>query len=776
MNFREIKYACRSINKNLLNSIIIVISIAVGLACTNLISVFILRELQHDDFHNNKDRIHLMQSNSPLKEGEKIFYVRNAVPEYMVDNYPEVEDYCQVTIGNIESIVVDENNYYSKENIIWASDNFFRFFTFDLVVGSAETVLETDNCIVISEQLADKYFGKRDIVGEELSISYYGKKNNYFVTGVFRKPKEASQLDFELVVLHNNKYGSGKCYLQISEGVQISELHKKFEADKKHLPTISVAVKGIYTLLPFKQAYYGNKDGVWFSSYRDKNDIIISAVIALIILVVAIFNYLGLLNNLLLNRIKEFSIRKINGLTTSRQVLALLVEYSILIFSGVLFSFILIVFAFPQFKELINSNIEMGYLYNFKSVLLMTGFILLLIVSTLTFIIFFVKRMILVEAIKSKPQSINGKQGIPAFNIFQFAATIILIIASIGIVNQMYFISNKDIGIDKSIVRIQVPIEHQKKAAILKEEILKSPLVRNVSVTRGEPLFREHFSRVVLTKNEGGIEKPFSPFMFEGDIDLIEILELSIIEGNGFSPKGSNEKKCIINESLAKEFAPMDLVGKSLPGYSSMEVVGIVKDFHYTSIQHIIEPACIVVGNSGGNLLIKGNGVNNALLPEEIRTIYSNIIPDSQFEYTTMGEQYELLHESNMKLVKLIGSCAAISIFLSLIGLFAISLHSIRLRIKEIGVRKVNGVRVSEILQMLNSDFIKWVAIAYIIATPIGYYAMNKWLENFAYKTDLGWWIFAVAGLLALIIALVTVSWQSWKAATKNPVEALRYE
>jgi len=238
----------------------------------------------------------------------------------------------------------------------------------------------------------------------------------------------------------------------------------------------------------------------------------------------------------------------------------------------------------------------------------------------------------------------------------------------------------------------------------------------------------------------------------------------------------ADNQKFLINESLARLFPGQNLIGTRLAGFEKRIVTGIVKDFHYASLKSLVEPACIYYSPPCYHLIVKPS---KNQIPQSHNTIaqtWKKLIPDYPLDMESIGDQYEWLHRENKNYLQLIGACCFISIFLSMIGLFAISYQSSRYRTKEIGIRKVNGAKISEVLVMLNKDFVKWVAIAFVIATPIAWYAMNKWLENFAYKTELSWWIFALAGLLAVGIALLTVSWQSWKAATRNPIEALRYE
>jgi len=296
-----------------------------------------------------------------------------------------------------------------------------------------------------------------------------------------------------------------------------------------------------------------------------------------------------------------------------------------------------------------------------------------------------------------------------------------------------------------------------------------------ISLANASPVL-EHIMRL-LKYDDNGVEKEYTPSVFPGDQNYTKALGIQIVEGEDFSEDAeSNKGKCIINQSMASLFSDQDLIGKPVPGNPDNIVIGICKDFHYGSLKRVIAPAYIPYGNEGYYLMLKPASGQNAQAREAVAQTWNRLIEDFPLNVESIGERYEWMHRENENYAKLIATCCLISVFLSMIGLFAVSFHSSRRRIKEIGVRKVNGAKITEILSMLNKDFVKWVVIAFIVASPIAYYAMNKWLENFAYKTSLSWWIFALAGVLALGIVLLTVSWQSWRAATRNPVEALRYE
>jgi putative ABC transport system permease protein len=343
------------------------------------------------------------------------------------------------------------------------------------------------------------------------------------------------------------------------------------------------------------------------------------------------------------------------------------------------------------------------------------------------------------------------------------------------ILKQIKYISIKPIGLDKEVIEILIPVKYKEKAASFREELLKGSTIENVSLTTASPLL-EHY-QYSTEYNSNGVEKRYTLNAFGGDEEYLSVLGIEVLKGEGFSETLSgNNDKCVINESLAKYFPGEDLLGKRLPGMENKIITGIVKDFHYYNLKSLIEPSFIFYDNTGFHLLVKSKPGMLDLTMKQIRETWSKFIPDYPLDIESIKDRYEWYHSDNKKFITLIGSCSIISVFLSMIGLFAASYNKSRLRIKEIGIRKINGARMSDILFMINSDFIRWTIIAFIIAIPPSWYAMYKWLGNYVYKTNLSIWDFLLSCMIILVISLVTVSLQSWRAANGNPVEALRYE
>ena len=364
---------------------------------------------------------------------------------------------------------------------------------------------------------------------------------------------------------------------------------------------------------------------------------------------------------------------------------------------------------------------------------------------------------------------------IPALNILQLAGSVALIICAIIIIRQMNFISTKPIGLDKNVIEVKLPGQYSDKATIFRNELMKDKSINCISVVGASPVL-EHFL-VSLKYLQDGVEKQYSPAGFSGDENYLKVLGINLIEGDGLSDlKSGNTKKCLINQSFVKLFPGHDLVGKSMPGMDDMIITGIVTDFNYSDLKSLVEPAFISYSNRGSHLLVKPSENRAAEARKIIYKVWQELIPDYPIDIESVGDRYEWFHRENNNYLKLIVACSLISLFLSMIGLFAISSQRTRARTKEIGIRKINGASIIQILAIITRDLGRWIILAILFASPVAWYVMNKWLENYAYKTEIRWWVIVLAGIITLGVSLLTVSWQSWRAATRNPVEALRYE
>jgi putative ABC transport system permease protein len=769
----KINQIFRSLLKDRLNTSVIIISLAIGLTCINLIILFINKELKTDGIQTNADRIYLLKCDNPFNKGSKMFACIHGGAEYMKENFAQVEDYCRINPANVQKVVADNQSYYGNTILYEASTNFFTFFTYNLLTKNPESVLAAKGDIAISEDLAKKYFGTSSAVGKMITLTNGDTKIDYIIKGIFRKPLVNSQLSFDFVTFV--KESDSYAFLLLKENTDPSALEKIFAGNKAKIPNINAGTPGIYYLENFRQAYFDTTQRAQLGPVRDKSDIWIALIIGTLILGVASFNYLGLINNKLLDKAHEFYIRRINGGSKIGLIANFMLENLIVIGFAFILSLIMLNLAIPFFNDLTKSDIRFRYFFQTDKLLIMLVVIAFMLMISLLFS--FVR--INFQSISSTSRVWLNNKGkiiqIPVFNILQLTVSLILLICSLIIVKQIKYIKDKDIGIDKEVIEVKLPDQYSDKTSVFKEEILKNSAVNLVSVTSASPL-QEHWS-VLYQYTQDGEEKQYTPSLFKGDENYISTLGIRLINGRNFSGNIESDKNnCLINESLARKFPDQNLIGLKLPGDNDLTIIGIVKDFNFSSLKKVIKPCIILFRKNGNHLLVKASADKLSIVRNAIINTWQKIIADNPPDIELLRDRYEWYHRENSNYAKLTSSCCIISLFLSMIGLFAISFNSGRKRTKEIGLRKVNGATIPEILLLLNRDFFRWVVIAFIIASPVAWYSMHKWLTAYAYKTEMNWSVFATAGAILIIVSLFTISRQSWVAATRNPIEALRDE
>jgi putative ABC transport system permease protein len=769
MNLRQI---FRSILRDRLNTAVILISLAVGMACINLILLFIYREVETDSFHKNASRIYLLNCDNPFEKGTRMSQCRIGGVEYMKKNFPQVEDFCRIGTISIHKIVVNGQTYFDNPIVFEASSNFFNFFTFSLITNNPNTVLETESDIAISEELAKKYFGDISPLGKIISMTSGKATHDYIIKGIFRKPSFNSMLHFDIVKFP--KESESYAFVLLKDNTDRADLEMIFAKEKEKIPNVNDGTPGQYYLESLKDAYFDNQYSP-LGNRRDKKDLWIALVIGVLIIGIGSFNYLGLINNKLINKSSELGVRRINGASTASLIFDFLAENLCLILIALAISMELMSWIMPAFNSLTGTDLSISNFLRKEGLVLMAGVSGFLLILSFFFSFFIISGKTILSDLTKWKNVPKNKGRIPSLSIIQVAITIALLICALIIIKQINYINEKNIGLNKDVVEVRLPEQYSDKAKVFKEELSTDPSVSLVSITNASPLLE--YWMVLSRYTEDGVEKEYTPAYFPGDENFISTLGINLTEGRNFSGNMASDKNnCLINESLARKFSNLSLIGAKLPGDKNLTVIGIVKDFNFSSLKDKIEPGVIIYYTTGYHLLVKPVSGMTEAARKKIKATWESIVPDYPVNIESVKERYDWYHRENTDYVKLIGSCCLISMFLSMIGLFAVFYNSSLKRTKEIGIRKINGATILEIMLLLNKDLVRWVAISFIVACPVGWYVMNKWLQNFAYKTSLSWWIFLLSGLLALGISLLTVSWHSWRAATRNPVETLRYE
>jgi putative ABC transport system permease protein len=763
----------RSLFRKPLNSLIIIISLAIGMACINLIMLFVTRELNTDGFQQNRDRIYLLKCDNPYEKGSQFSNCIKGGAEYIKENFSQVEDFCRIRVTRAQKVMAGDQIYKDNLTVFETSATFFTIFTYKVLPDNPGTVLNAKDDIVISEDLALKYFGEKLPVGRVITIINADKKTDYIIKGIFRKPVGNSQFDFDIVKLSENT--ERYAFLLLKNNTDPVQLEKLFAEQKDKIPVINDGSPGKYYLKSFKQTYFDTSEFSPLGEKRNRSDIVIAIIIGLTIICVASVNYLGLINNKLYDKTPEFYIRRINGASIAILTFDFMIENLIIIGLAFIISLGVISWMIPLFNDLTASQIDVSYIISPGSILIMSYVVITLLLATLIFSVTKLNK----QKISSAFKTMFDKEGkiikIPAFIIFQLIVTIVLLISSITILKQINFITKREIGINKDVIEVKIPSGYESQAEIFKEELLNYPSVASISVTTASPLLE--WIQTTFHYTENGEDKQYSPNIFRGDEAFIRTLGISLTDGRDFSGNISSDKNnCVINESLAGNFAGRNMVGEKLPGYEKLTVIGVVKDFNSQGAKDPVSPGVIIFDNTGSHLLVLPAPGQSLAVKKSLSEVWQKLIPDYPLNIESVKERYDWYHIKETNFAKLIVSCCLISLFLSMIGLFAISLHSSRKRTKEIGIRKINGATVFGVISLLDKDFLRWVIIAFVPASLISFYIMNKWLQGYAYRTELNLWIFALAGMLTVTITLLTVSWQSWRAASGNPVEALRNE
>ncbi|WP_372950034.1 ABC transporter permease [Mariniphaga sp.] len=795
-----LKFVFRNIRKRPFLNFIKVLGLALGLSGILFIALFLKNELSYDTWHKHADRIYRLTFTNPNFLADSHFArIPNSeqIPE-LAAYFPEIENYARLTPLR-ESIMLHDQKYYNVNQAFICDSTFFEIFDAELLIGNREIILDDPGVMVVSESFAKKIFGNSNPVGQIMSLppgQFNGEKQDFTIKGVMKDFPQNSHFhpDFIVTPVQGEIQGWAWSYLLLSENANPENMTKQYPQFLAN--NSEQTIEEIQTT-----AYLQKITDIHLHSYKLREietngnitNIYVLAIAALILLLISMSNYASLNLGMAGFSSKFMAVNRVLGSSKNTNLKYFLTESLIVVSLSIL---LFIIFSIP-----VQSIIKNSFNLN-----LMDGNFLLIVAVVFLFSLMGIFSGIqpvlkrksgrlnsgVGKYVALKTSSIATNKGII---VFQYTFTIVLIAAVLVISRQTNYALSSSMGVteDNVICFESVHASIQQKFDLFKSELLKYQTVESVSAMLEPP---------------GGEANDMFPFEMEGyqqeessrerlgvfpcDFSFADLFKLNFLSGNNFSEKyedneGSGEY--IINEAALFQLNysdPDSIVGKQFQLISPVQgieipkgkIVGVVKDFHLSSIKNKVRPLVLFKRKNLWmiNFVISYQDGKRQEEIKDIRTVWNEIFPAYPFNCEHVSTMYRQVYKTEILQARLLSVFTLLSVFICSMGLLGLSLLISQQRTKEVGIRKVNGARVSEILSMLNKDFVKWVIVAFVIATPIAYYAMNKWLENFAYKSDLSWWIFALAGLLALGIALLTVSFQSWKAATKNPVESLRYE
>ncbi len=755
----------------------------------------IVYQKSFDRFHPDSDRIYNVYINETYR-GTKDVYGECplAVATYLKDLFPEVENTVR-TKSKSDVTVSEDNKTTFEEDVIWTDPSFIDVFSLDLISGNKASFLNQSGEVYIAESLSEKIFGNNNSVGEIIKVN----DRDYTIAGIFKDyPLNSHQKFSALLPLKDyvHQYDSYSwesyeylTYIKVKKGINQQAFENKAQTliSNYLVPWLKTHYDMDYVfdsensmrleLIPVSDIHL---HGSFVSSFEEQSNvsvIYISLSIIVVLLLIAYFNLLGFAFSKGKKHQSELIIKRYFGGTKKDVIGTFIIE--MFVFTVLAFSAASVISAFVfQLNLSILKGLSTIVLTNYLMpvVGLFISACVLAIISGLILGMYFT-RTSQVKTQKYATFWLNR-----AMIITQLAAAIVLIIMITGIYKQLKYISAFNLGLDtKNVVVIKQAYKIRSHYEAFKNELIKSPLIQDVARSNQIPFSGNTTGSFIPVDAQDQTPYPF-PY-YQTDVDYQGVFNFQIIEGRWYSDKFSSDKDAILlNEEAVRKMGFFEPLGKEFYNLSKtkkLKVIGVVKNFNFQSLHHKVQPLVFYyLGQSDyfRYFVIKGIAADRGKLLAEINKAWKIAVGNEYINHYFLEDRIAVLYEKEANAKRSIGLFSLVAILISCFGLFGTVLNISNEKTKEIGIRKVNGAKISEVLIMLNRDFVKWVAIAFVIATPIAYYAMQKWLQNFAYKTELSWWIFALAGLLALGIALLTVSWQSCRAATRNPVEALRYE
>ncbi|MBN1968435.1 MAG: ABC transporter permease [Candidatus Delongbacteria bacterium] len=805
----NLKFAIRNIFKTKWYSLINLLGLSIGMSCVIMIMLWAIDELSFDKFHKNSDLIYRVTRTWYNDDGTpnmKLSKVSIVFAPMIKQEFPEVEkaarlypDWNVISYGDKK--LLEECFFYADQEV-------FDIFSFDILSGKKETLLDEPGKVVITEEIAKKYFGNENPIGKTLSFEWNNEVTYIEISGVIKslpanshfhadficsyKTLENQLNEEQLNSWNNNNYAT---YLLFSQKPDEDNFNAKLRNTIAKHRGEEYAAKTELQLQKLTEIYLKSDLDTEIGINGNITYVIIFSVVALFILIIACSNYINLTTAKAEERVKEVGFKKVVGAGRISLTIQFLSESIIFSIAAYILAAVIVVSFLPLFNTF--SGKHLSFISSDKIILQMLvflGFILIGIISG------FYPALLLSSY---RPINLLKRNKLSGGNSFlirkslvivQFTVSISLLIC-IGIIfKQLNFIETKNLGYNKeNIIVVKSSPSLNNNFDVIKQELTKNTEIVNVSLSQRVPSTFLDWASYTIRKGNEMIPGNFAIYNISTDNNFIPTYNLKMMTGNNFSNKEyfSDNQEFILNACAAKKLgfkSLEDIIGTQINYFNRKgTVVGIIEDFHFESLHNEIKPLMLMPvtyrDKSQNKLVRNGNFISLKIITNNleetigsIKKTCKNFESNIPFSYEFLDKKVENKYYFETQVKKIFSFFIVIALIITCLGLLGLISFTTKRRMKEIGIRKVNGAKTPELMRMISKEFTSLVIIGFIISCPIAYYFMHSWLKNFAYKTSLNWWIFALAGLLALGIALLTVSWQSWRAATRNPVEALRYE
>ena len=801
------KTAFRNLLRNKFYTLINIIGLAVGLATCFLIILYVLDELSYDKYNVNAKKIYRV--NNEIKFGGNYFDMAVSpalLGSTMVRDFPEVQQYTRLRWYG--SFLVKKGNENIQEGRVgFADSTLFDVFTLPVIEGDPKTALVEPHSLVITEKIAKKYFNTTDVVGKSMLINDTG---NYKVTAVIRNIPTQSHFNFDIFVPMRENSGSNDDNW-LSENWNTYVLLKK-DADAKKLETQLNTFMEKYTapllqgvihqsmdefkkgggyirasLTPLLNIHLRSNKTAELDANGNAQYVYIFSAIALLILLIACVNFMNLSTARSSNRAKEVGVRKVLGSLKKNLIQQFLTESVLISLIALAFAVFISWLLLPYFNQLAGKNIQLSSL--FQPTMMLSLFALMLIVGLLagSYPAFYLSSFQPIAVLKGKLSAGFKRSWLRnALVVFQFVISIVLIFGTVVIYNQLNYIHKKDVGFNRNQV---LTINHTdalgSQAVTFRNELLQISGVQNATMSGFLPVNYNRNNNAFFTSPALDPKTGMSMQNWTVDENYISTLGIKVLQGRNFSSQFATDSTAIIiNEAAANFLAAKDLLNKKLYTLNDIQaktlleyhIIGVMKNFNFSSLRDVVTPLAFFLGKDNGNISVRIGSTDIPHVVAQIKNKWKAMAPSQPFDYSFMDEDFNRWYTTEQRTGQIFITFAVLAIVIACLGLFGLITYAAEQRVREIGIRKVLGASVNNIAGMLSVDFLKLVLISSVIAFPIAWWAMHKWLEDFAYRVSISWWIFFVSGILALLIAVLTVGFQAIKAGVANPVKSLRTE
>ena len=792
--------AYRNLIRQKTYSVINISGLAIGFAAFILIVLHVIHEFSFDKFHEKADDIYRVCINGRIS-GDVFNVAVCASPtgEAMVRDMPEVLKSVRINKFSQTVFFSTENDRFYEEGMIFADSTFFDVFTFEMLQGNPETALDEPNSIVLTEKIAKKHFPDKNPIGKTIKMN---DKETFIITGIIKDVPGNSHFTFNMVSSYstflkmygnqgNKDWGSLNVhtYVLLAPGTDSRQVEAKFpEFLKKNMGELSEmpSIKFEPYLQPMKIIHLHSNLMAELESNSDINYVYAFLAVAVFILLIACINFMNLSTARSIKRAKEVGLRKVVGADRRQLIFQFIGESLILSFIGLIVGLILVEIALPTFNQMLDKEFGISLFQHWYEFLFLLSLVIVVGVIAGSYPAFYLSAFQPVKVLKGSLRNKSKKSSVRnVLVVVQFSISVFLIICTGFIYSQMTYIRNKKLGFDKEQL-VVIPLRGdrmQDNANAIKNELKNLSCIANVSMSQFVPGRDMNGTGYIP---EGMDEKaPWIIFTNVVDYDYVKTMGMEIVKGRDFSSEFSTDSSAIlINETLMKKLGWEDPLNKKITGFHfdsifDLHIVGVVKDFHFRSLHDAIEPNLMYIGSQNNSYLnVRLQSGNIAENIEAIQKKWEETESSFPFDYFLLDKDLDNLYKAELRIGELFLAFTFIAILIACLGLFGLASYNAEQRTREIGIRKALGSSVEQIVVMMSKQFTLWIVLANIFAWPIAYYFIDRWLGNFAYSIKIidKWYIFFIAGIATLIIAILTVLYQSVKAAITNPVQAIKYE